>query len=30
MATRCRRLDSYNRRRRPPILATSYLAVPGV
>jgi hypothetical protein len=30
VATRCRRLDSYNRRRRPPILATSYLAVPGV
>jgi hypothetical protein len=30
MATRCRRPDSYNRRRRPPILATSYLAVPGV
>jgi hypothetical protein len=30
MATRYYRLDSYNRRRRPPILATSHLAVPGV
>jgi hypothetical protein len=30
MATRCRCLDSYNRRRYPPILATSYLAMPGV
>jgi hypothetical protein len=30
MATRCRRLDGYNRRRRPPILVTSYLAMPGV
>jgi hypothetical protein len=30
MATRCRRLDSYNRRRRPPILVTSHLAMLGV
>jgi hypothetical protein len=30
VATRCRRPDSHNRRRRPPILATSHLAVPGV
>jgi hypothetical protein len=30
VATRCRRPDSHNRRRRPSILATSYLAVPGV
>jgi hypothetical protein len=30
MATRCRRPDSRNHRRRPPILATSHLAVPGV
>jgi hypothetical protein len=30
MATCCRRLDSHNRQRRPPILATSYLAMPGV
>jgi hypothetical protein len=30
VATYCRRLDSRNRRRRPSILATSYLAVPGV
>jgi hypothetical protein len=29
-ATRYRRPDGYNRRRRPPILATSYLAMPGV
>jgi hypothetical protein len=30
VASRCRRLDGRNRRRRPPILATSYSAVPGV
>jgi hypothetical protein len=30
VATRCRCPDSHNHRRRPPILATSYLAVPGV
>jgi hypothetical protein len=30
VATRCRRLNSYNHRRRPPILATSHLAIPGV
>jgi hypothetical protein len=30
VATYCRRLDSRNRRRRPPILATSYLAILGV
>jgi hypothetical protein len=30
IVTRCRRLDNYNHRRRPPILITSYLAVPGV
>ena len=30
MATRCRRLDSRNRRRCPPIFITSYLAIPGV
>ena len=30
IATYCRRPDSRNRRRRPPILATSYLAMPGV
>jgi hypothetical protein len=30
VATRCRCLNSYNRRRRPPILITSYLAMPGV
>jgi hypothetical protein len=30
VATRCHRPDSYNHRRCPPILATSYLAVPGV
>jgi hypothetical protein len=30
MATRCRRPDGHNRRRRPPILATSHSAMPGV
>jgi hypothetical protein len=30
IATRYRRLNGYNRRRRPPILVTSYLAVPEV
>jgi hypothetical protein len=30
VATRCRRLDSRNRRRRSFILVTSHLAVPGV
>jgi hypothetical protein len=30
MATRYCRSDGYNRRRRSPILATSYLAMPGV
>jgi hypothetical protein len=30
IATRCRRLDGRNRRRRPSILVTSYLAMPGV
>jgi hypothetical protein len=30
MATCCRRLDGYNRRHRPFILVTSYLAMPGV
>ena len=30
VATHCRRPDSYNRRRRPFILTTSYLAMPGV
>ena len=30
VATYCRCLDGYNRRRRPSILATSYLAVSGV
>ena len=30
VATCCRRLDGYNRRRHPLILTTSYLAVLGV
>jgi hypothetical protein len=30
VATHCRCPDSHNRRRRPPILATSYLAMLGV
>jgi hypothetical protein len=30
IATRCRRLDSRNRRRRPFIPATNYLAILGV
>jgi hypothetical protein len=30
MVTYCRRLDGHNHRRRPPILVTSYLAMPGV
>jgi hypothetical protein len=30
IATRYRRLDSHNHRRHPPILTTSYLAIPRV
>jgi hypothetical protein len=30
VTTRYRRLDSHNRQRRPPILTTSYSAMPGV